>query len=112
MHTQAFKLFLWFAVVSIDAIVLGRRMAPIAMALAAAFVATSLWPGWAFHITSIVNLITTLTFAVIWWPKADDSPAAGSPDDKWNDSNLADIATITGSDFEAVETGEAIHPYP
>ena len=31
---------------------------------------------------------------------------SGAPDSRWNDANLAELANIHGSDFEAVETGE------
>lgn len=36
---------------------------------------------------------------------------SGAPDDRWNDSALQDLAQISGDDFEAVDTGEDIHPY-
>jgi hypothetical protein len=33
---------------------------------------------------------------------------SGAPDSRWNDSNLAQLSKIKGSDFEAVETGPLI----
>ncbi len=35
---------------------------------------------------------------------------SGAPDDRWDDSMLAGLAGLKGSDFEAVDTG-AVHPY-
>jgi serine/threonine-protein kinase len=78
MHAQAFKLFLWFCVLSVGGFAFDRRVLPMAPVLAVAFLVAAARPDWAFLITAVVNLFTTATFAVVWRPRREHGAAPAS----------------------------------
>lgn len=73
MQTQVIKLFLWFSVVSLAAIALDRRVAPLALIMGSVFLVAAARPSWVFALTSGVNAVMTLLLGFMWWPKRDAS---------------------------------------
>ncbi|MEO8799063.1 MAG: hypothetical protein ABI551_14330, partial [Polyangiaceae bacterium] len=78
MQTQVIKLFLWFTVVSLAAIALERRAAPLTLIMGTVFLVSAARPSWAFALTSGVDAVMTLVLGFIWWPKRDASASPPS----------------------------------
>jgi len=77
LHAQVFKLLLWLAIVALGALGLDRRVAPIAGVITLGYVVAALRPEWVFFVSSAINLLMTILFGIIWWPRAK-IPAAPS----------------------------------
>jgi hypothetical protein len=57
-----------------------------------------------------VILLALKKYGMILADTGGDWYVSGAPDPRWKDGNLAAIAQVKGSDFEAIENG-TVHPY-
>ena len=63
-----------------------------------------------------VILLALKTYGMIVADNGSNWFISGAPDDRWNDDVLAELKTVTGSNFEAIQTvdanGDPIYPNP